>query len=138
MEPISDTIWFLFFGTLSTLILIALVNEILFLRLLTFKDVARADPIAVIMYSIGGIIGIFDEVFFKFGRAGNIIVLLWALFSYTFIVVYNSNLRAFIIGQEFEQVPDVLEDIDFLNTDKHIMVTTGANIYLEGSTVIAF
>ena len=99
MKPISQVAWFLFFGTLVTLMLVALVNESLFLRLLDFgAHNVKADPIAVILYSLGSMVGAFDETFFKFGRAGNIVVLLWAFLSYFFIVVYNSNLRAFIIG----------------------------------------
>ncbi len=100
MKPISNVAWFLFFGTIVTLILVGLVNESLFIRLLDFTaDNVKADPIAVLLYSLGSMVGTFDETFFKFGRAGNIVVLLWAFLSYFFILVYNSNLRAFIIGK---------------------------------------
>ncbi len=86
--------WLLFFGTISALGLIAITEAGLFSRLHGNK----MDAVAIVLYAVGSAIGAFDERFFNFGKAGNIVCLLMALYFYTFTNVYNSNLRAFMIG----------------------------------------
>ncbi len=134
MKPIAETFWCLLLATMFALVLCALINENILIRVLNVKEITKikADPLAVILYAFGSMTGSFDENFFKFGKSGNIIVMLCLLFSHFFIIVYYSNLRAFIIGREFEWIEEDFKDIDFLQTYKHVLVTTGANSLIEG------
>ena len=90
----------------------------------------NSDPQKVLLCTILGVTEPVDYKLFRKAYAGNILMTLFSIASFFFIYFYQANFRAFLIGQEFNWVPEVLTDINVF--DMPIITTPGA-IWGDGS-----
>ncbi len=85
------------------------------------------DPTQVWLRTIGGITEAFYGNFFKFGVAGMCLMLTFELLSFSFMTIYNANLRENIIGEFPSYTPgNTISDLKS-NQNKIIYTDLGLN-----------
>ncbi len=120
LEPISPNVWCYIYVSLLTLTLAVFLVLFVYRQVMPqYCHLKEHDPTQVWLRIIGGATEAFYGQFFKFGVAGSLLMLVFELVSYSITTVYNANLRAFIIGEIPDFIPNKYSDIA---VNRHLVI----------------
>ncbi len=132
LDHVDMQVWCGIFISIMTLALTMLLVLTTYIKISPRLSHVLNDPTQIWLRFIGGAVEALHHKLFKMGRAAIFLTMIFELLSYTIITVYNSNLRAYIIGEVPDVVPTNLEEVPsghglVLYTEHGI-----ANIHTEG------